>query len=581
MRATCLLLSCAPALLAQQLPDVFRFLPPGAAAVLRLQGPAAWRTELAGTGIAKVLASKPVGESLDEFLAAAGAALELDAAARGKLEAAWVHLGAHRGEIVVGAAVDLADLKPRQWPPTTVSLAIFGDGHTDLEALGKALAACLPTAVETNAPVETLPLHGHAVPLHRFGDWALTEPFLHEGTLLVLCGNDLPARAEQVLAPRPEPFVAAPELKRGVLGVQLDGKVSIAQLLAAAQNAPNRPDVPLAPLAELAGLLSFERLVYSMFADGKYLGQELGLEFGAQPRGGFDVVFPVRNTPPKLLRLLPPGTANFQAAQFDLEVLHGLFAQATALLGDELPMTREQIEATITEYTKLRLQEDLLALLGGEYLQIDDFQVQRREDGEAKDDDLREVGEAGSCIVVHLRDGAQLAKNVEKALRARGLHAGRKSEEYAGTKIYRLKLLGSLPVEYAFAGDVFVCAYGGEGTSQLLRRVLDAQVALAGGAAPAELHPKILARLDGLPADWSGLEAGEMVEVVDWMATSFEGIEAGLSGQGMTLADLDGVYHLVPGLLRALRDEVLRHGADVTVTATYSTKRRMSMRSRW
>lgn len=581
MRALALFLSCTPALHAQQTPDVFRFLPPAATAVVRLQGPAAWRTELATTGIAKVLASKPVGESLDQFLAAAAAALELDAAGRAKVAAVWEKLADHRGEIVVGAAVELAGLQPRQWPPTTVSLAIFGDGHTDLEALGKALTACLPTAAAGAAPVETLPLHGHTLPVHRFGDWAMTEPFLHDGALLVLCGNDLAARAEQVLAPRPEPFAAAPELRRGVLGVQIDGKVSVAQLLEAAKNVPGRPDVPLATLAEQAGLLSFERLVYSIFADGKYLGQELGLEFGSQPRGGFDVVFPVRDQRPALLRLLPAGTANFQAAQFDLDALHEIYAQMTALLGDELPMTREQIEATFTEYTKLRLQEDLLALIGGEYLQIDDFHVQRREDGEAEDDPLREVGEAGSCFLVHLRNGAQLAKNVEKALRARGLHAGRKSEDYAGTRIHRLKLLGSLPIEYAFAGDVFVGSFGGDGPSQLLRRVLDAQVAVTGGAVPAELHPGILARLDGLPADWSGLESGEMVEVVDWLATSFESIEAGLGGQGMTLADLDGVYHLVPGLLRSLRGEVLRHGADVAVTATYSTKRRMSMRSRW
>jgi hypothetical protein len=88
-------------------------------------------------------------------------------------------------------------------------------------------------------------------------------------------------------------------------------------------------------------------------------------------------------------------------------------------------------------------------------------------------------------------------------------------------------------------------------------------------------------RLAALPPDYTHLSAGALGDALDGMVGVFEGLAADLAAEDMTLEDLDGAWHLVLPAVKALRADLKRFGADVSVTAGYSTKARSSFRSRW
>src|SRR5262245_19396136 len=101
MRAAFALLSLVPTLLAQQAPDPFRYVPADAAFVVRTKGPAAWRADLATTGLGKALAAPGTAASWKELVDSGRKALDPDGAHEqqfGKL--AELVLG-HSGSIVL------------------------------------------------------------------------------------------------------------------------------------------------------------------------------------------------------------------------------------------------------------------------------------------------------------------------------------------------------------------------------------------------------------------------------------------------------------------------------------------------
>ncbi|HEU4418287.1 MAG TPA: hypothetical protein VFT55_05070, partial [Planctomycetota bacterium] len=257
----------------------------------------------------------------------------------------------------------------------------------------------------------------------------------------------------------------------------------------------------------------------------------------------------------------------------DVQAGQTLYGKVFEQFGEEMPQGREEIEAMFTEFTKLRLHEDFLSLLGGEYMQITDF---------ADVLDLDEEHALGDiCLVVHLLDARAAAQNLDKALRARGMHAARKTEDYGDTKIYSLRLFGMVPVEYAFAEDVFVLGLGGgEGTRKNLRSVLDTVAARSKGAAATELSAAVQTRLQGWPEDWAAIDVGDLSEVLDGVITSFDTAFAMVAEGELEEDGLEWVQRLAD-FARKLRPELLRHDAAVTLNTTYLARDACVVRSRW
>jgi hypothetical protein len=186
----------------------------------------------------------------------------------------------------------------------------------------------------------------------------------------------------------------------------------------------------------------------------------------------------------------------------------------------------------------------------------------------------------GSCFVVPLRDAKLAAQNLDKALRARGMHAARKTEDYGDTKIYSLRLLGMMRVEYAFAADVFVLGLGdGEATRKNLRSVLDTVAARGKGGAATELSAAVQARLQGWPENWASIDVGDYSDVLDGLVTSLDTLLATTEDE-MEPEGRDVALRFVE-FARKLRPELLRHDAAVTLVAGYSARDAYVMRSRW
>ena len=576
MRSLIALLSFSPILMAQGTPDPFRFVPADAAFVFRTKGPAGWRSELGATGLGKALSGGEIAASWKQLVDSAREEIDPEQEHTQSVQAMMDALVDYSGEVVVAGRVDFTAADLEQAPAFAMSFTLNGDGHSDLEAIGKQIASLLPEGgVERR-------LGSQDVQVHQVGALEWTAPFVSEGALVMLCGTSLEEQSAPFLEARQAQFAATPDLRRGVFGLQVEFHEPVRMALEAFARLEDENAKLMVRGLELAGVRSLQRLTACMFADGPYVAQEARCEWNDAARGLFDVVLPVRKSTPKLLAYLPPHVQNWSIGIFDVAALQVLYGKAFEEFGDLIPQSREEVEGAFTQYTKLRLHEDFLALFGGEYLRIEDFAAMGDTDTDV-DPRLEKLDEkvGDACFVIQMKDGKAMAQNLEKALRARGLHAGRKTEDYGDTKVYRLSLLGSLPIEYAFAGEVFVLGIGqGEGTQRNVRSVLDMVAARAKGEVATELSAALQARMQGWPADWSTIDVGGSDEILDGFVSAIDGLLPMMAAEGLEPEDL-GIWFHCAEFARKLRPALSRHGADVSVTAGYSARDVYMMRSRW
>lgn len=559
----------AASLTAQGHPDPLRFVPADCEIVIRTRGPAAWKKEFAATGLAKTFgdpALAPKWEALFEALAQDAEFGEEERERLGELPAM---LREYSGEIAAAFRIDWEDMDlSAKEPPGAMVLAFGPDGKTDLDALRERLADALPAAQDVE-----LELGGTPAALRRSGSWEMAGPILHRGCVVLVMGTDLERQARQFFEVDEDgPAAIEGDVARATFGLRL----ALGRVLTRLCELPGDEPRLLGMFRDL-GLGAISDMTLTMFPDGAYVGQTLALDFNDAERGLLGFALPARRASPALLRYLPRGARTYAAAPLDGKALLELYPRVFELGGEILPMSREQFDELFTDYTKLSLLDDVLALIGDEYMRIEDvsavvdYTEDMPESVEKAQDNF-----ANTCFVLQVTDGRKLGRSLDTAIRARGLHVGRKREEYAGTTIYRLTLLGMFPVEYAVTDSLFVLGMGdSEGTKQNVRGVLDA--AAAAGAEPFEFSPEVKERLDGLPEGWSGIEVASLTEVLDGFIGTFEQFE------GEFLEDHPGndPWTAVVDLAKAMRPELARKGAATAVTVDYYTKDRWLSKSRW
>ena len=158
---------------------------------------------------------------------------------------------------------------------------------------------------------------------------------------------------------------------------------------------------------------------------------------------------------------------------------------------------------------------------------------------------------------------------LETALRSRGLHAARKTEEYQGTKLHRLSLAAAVELEYAVTDDLLLLALGkDEGPHTHLRAVLDAKK--AGATAPPESVTK---RLRGLPEGFSGVGVSPVADTMLNLVAFARKMAAGAPIPEETMAGFE--------MLSGLATEMKEAGVGTMVSATYVTKSGMRSVLRW
>ena len=579
MRSSLATLLLPSLLLAQQAPDPYRYVPENAFAVLRMQGGKQLQGSFSGTSIGKVLAEPAVRAALLELWRALPEQFELEPAALRRFDAVIDAAAEFEGELVVAVTTPTPVAKtpgrPREYD-VTASLQLIGSAE-QRSALDRALRE-LMTEEGTELRVE-----GESIRMHGSGRTRWSEPLQRDGSTLLLLSTEPESGIASCLTPRTGGFVGEQSLSGAALGLQIDLGAFIERMLAAEADDDDPTTQRMHMLARMCGISSLNRFVYTVRADGKWLAQDMGITFRDGDLGLLGALLPGRTDPSRLLALLPPDTANWSTWRFDPERMHRFWIEATTRFADQLPMSREELEAAFTKATKLRLHEDLLALLGDEWLRIDAIEDAMVVDDEEGDERLDKIDQrfGASVFVVGLRDGATMATNVEKMVRARGLHAARKTEQYGDTKIHRLTLLGSLPIEYAFAGDTVVLGIGqGEDTQRNLRSVLDAAARHAKEPRAAEPPPALAARMVGWPAGAGAFDSASMLEVLDGLNSLGAAMAGELAAADVEMADM-GIMHQLLQLSAALRPAIGKHGGDLTVTAWWFDADRITSRSRW
>ncbi|HEX6812649.1 MAG TPA: hypothetical protein VF384_13565 [Planctomycetota bacterium] len=567
--ASLALLAAAPA---QQKADPFRFVPADAQVVVRIAAPARWQQQFAETKIAKLLAGEAFApwiarlqEALDDALASAGA--------KGAIDADHVKrfVKDYRGDIVFALLFDpeelAASMNADDPPAFTVVHVLTADPGFDLASMGATIAKA---AEEQGEPMRDLVVGEHRLRAVDLDDGiAATAPFLIDGHLVTLVGKGLDDNAARVLAAGGRMQPAGGEASFWA-HVELRPLMQALQQVLAAESADASDKVDRVLLD--SGLMAVESATMSIAASGHQTLIEGSLAIGAENRGLFDA-FPRSQDAVELLRWLPPDADAFAAFPLDVGVLYDVVAKGWKSMGEDVPIRFDDAIAKVTEFLRVRIKEDLIDHLGVGMLQLQDVDDAMDFDSMMEAIEDNPLGaSSNSCYVIALRDGRAFAASLETALRARGLHAARKSEDYQSTKIHRLRIAGIVELEYAITDSLLLVAAGhGESPGKLLRGVLD--TAAAGGT--AELPKECAATIAALPKGWVGVGATPLARTLSGLGSMIKWLEA----MGGSLTDSEADTFLK--MLGDLAPEIERFGLGTLVQGTWVEPRRLTMRMVW
>lgn len=557
----------------------FRFAPKDAALVLRMGAPARWKKDFADTAMAKMMSAPALAPMMDMM----GTAMEQAMAGmRGSgFDADLVErmLADYQGDFTLSIAVDWAkaDLVTMDGEdpslPFAITVAAAPHASFDLAALATAIDGGVRKLLEEPGAPKTKEVPAGELRLTAVADedgmWG-TIPAIVDGHLVMFYGTDVEAQATKAIEGK-DRFEAADAGNTPMfVHADLRGFVTAMDQGVAEIEEMGGAPFDMGELLDAIGLRSLQDFRMTLGADGKHLVSDVQLGLRADKRG-LMAMLPQSSAQPKLLRALPAATSNWTIMPLDLGVLYTSAEQIVTMLEAEMPMSWPDMMTAMAEELKVRLKEDLLDHLGGELMALSDASEIADED-EAGNPANPLAAINGQCMVLSLRDGAAFGKSVETMLRARGLHAARKTEEYQGAKVHRMTLAGVLELEYAITDDMLLLALGrSESARASLRGVLDAK---ASGTA-TELPAAVKAHLDAAPAGWCGVGVTRPADTMMGIGQAMVGLVA-MSGGGE--ADQLG---MVADVLQALAGEMKRLGVDTSVGFLYSGPKGVGYRLRW
>lgn len=557
----------------------FRFVPKDAALVVRMGAPARWKKDFADTALAKLMgapALQPMMAQVSEAMTAMmtearGSGFDADALER--------MVADYQGDLVMSIAVDwkkadlvtMGDEDPSM--PFAITIAATPHPSYDLAALAKAIDASMQKMLDEPDAPKSKELAIGELRLRAVADggedgmWG-TVPAMVDGHLVMFFGNDVEAHATKAIEGK-DRFEAteaagAPMFVhgdvRGFVGALEDSMAELEEMGAA--------PFDFGDLLDTMGLRAMESMRMTVGAEGKHLVADLKMGLRGDKRGAI-AMLPQTTAQPKLLRVLPASASNWTVTPLDLGVLYATAEQFVTLLEAEMPMSWADMMTAMADELKVRLKEDLLDHLGGEMLLLNDA------DPEAELDDDSPLAAIGDmCMVFSLRDGAAFGKSVETMLRARGLHAARKTEEYQGAKIHRMTLLATIPLEYAVTDDLLLLAIGdGERSRASLRGVLDAKAS----GTPTELPAEAKAHMEAAPAGWCGVGMTRPAETMAGLAKAMSEAAA-LGGEDDEDA---GQLGMIGSVLEAVAGEMKRLGIETSMAFVYSGPQGIGYRLRW
>ncbi len=540
-----------------------RFIPDNSALVVRIASPAKWGKQFGTTQVAKLLQAS----SLAPFVGMASQQIEMGI---GMLRDSGIFnadladglLNTWQGDIIISAQVDwdgVADaLDFGEAPPFSFVIALTPDGSFDLSAVCKEFEQMVEKAAPDGGGLKDMVVGD--LTLRRSDNGGdepdMTLPVMIDGHLVMIGGTKLEKDAAKLIATDSR-FAAETSGTPFFVHVDL-GKLINTMMTMDAQGAPFDP----VDMMDIIGLSSLEGLTVTMKADGPAIVGEMQIGLKKEGRGLFNV-FPSTTQQPKLLSSVPANSESFSASAMDIAPIYTAVADIWTMMEGLVPLTFDEAMEGFTAATKVRLKEDLLDHIGKEILAVQSPDA-------LKDMDLSDENPAaflgGSVYGLALSDGKAFAESLEKAIRSRGMHVGRKTEDYANVKINSLKLAGLVDLEYVVTNDILLLAFGDdEGSHRILRDVIDTR-----SSGESQVPSIVQKHGNSLPAGWNGIAFTPIGAI-------FEGVISGLQATGQFGDEMDMAAQVVKGVV----GDMDRLGIGSILQASYINDQGIRASVRW
>jgi len=390
--------------------------------------------------------------------------------------------------------------------------------------------------------------------------WTFVLPFLVGNHAVMVLGDDVDSVVRKVLTNRTNHYPDFEQLAGTTsLALHLEPRPFFDGMSSQYEGKKLAMSGSFEEFLDLAGFSSWKEISLSVGASGERLVADLELSLGRDNRGLWGSCFPERRGPPRLLDFTPVQFDSWLVAPIDFA---GCYRELTKLVAADLgsEYTRGELEKKFERRTKLRLEEDLLAHLGGEVLIVWGPAGGKR--GPGKDSAGQAAGAV--CYGFELRDPAAFAKSFDRLLKNSAMQASRKTESYGPFEVSRFLPLGASPVYCSLTDELFLIAVGEDGGREL-RAVLD-EVRDRRAGKPRGSMPRIVSeRLCYAPETWHG------IGVVN-LPTSLEAAASAISRQGRE--PLGKTLDAIATLLGA-------HDLDDMVVITKTTGGRILTRVIW
>lgn len=545
-------------------PNANRFVPENSSIVLRIASPAKWRAQFGKTQAAKLMAADSMAPIVQSIAQRIDMGIEqLRDSGMFDADLAESLLNDWQGDITLSAQVDWDNLMEAldygEAPPMSFVVALSPDGKFDLAAVAKEFGRMVEDSAPNGGDLRDLAVGDLTLRRSDNGgdepDMAL--PTMIDGHLVMIGGTQLEKDAAKLIgseARSGQKIDDAPFFLSADLG----------KLMKAAMDADNGGGpVDTGEMLDMMGLSALQGMTLSLKPVGKSVAGEMHLGMSSENRGMLNMIVN-SNQQPKLLTSVPSESDSFSVSSIDIGALYRTLEDIWTSMEEFTPMSFDDAMGMFADATKVRLKQDLFDHLGKEMLVVQDFEGMEIDPDELEDNPLAAMG--GTVYGIALTDGQAFGASLDKALRSRGMHVGRKTEEYGKAKINRMKIAGMFPIEYVVENDVLLIGVGGDdGSRRALRSVLDAR------AAEERQLPALVAMVNSeFEAGWNGI--GTMP-----IATTLEMAVKMMESSGEFGSEMGMISQVVGGMAQDMK----RLGIDKMVSASYCNDNEMVVRFRW
>jgi hypothetical protein len=385
-------------------------------------------------------------------------------------------------------------------------LVITGDGKTELERLAQVAEESAADG-EGNERLFDVQAGSRTLRAARHEDGAaITLPFVVGPHLVMVGASDFEATLERLLAH--ERTLAAGDVAHvtGSAGVWMNVRPVLAAVEDQIDAAPN--GAVIGAVLDAAGVRAIDTLSCTVAPSGAHVVTTFGAELREDARGLLAAAAKPGGAPS--FDLIPVQLPTWWTLRFDPDALYAAIGSLIEIGAEQNGQSFAQLEDQFAEFLHVRLYEDFIAHLGDQM-----FAVSQGADADAADPEAAE----GACLGVLLDDPKAFGASLETALRSRGLHVSRKTEDYRGFAVQRFGF-GGVTIYYTVSGRAFLVGVNDPGLRDL-HAVLDEEKDRGEGKPRAALPKPIDERLEQVARGWIGVNVESTYDTLEQLRMAF------------------------------------------------------------